>query len=57
LSDGFARGDSRYGDLAFFTDLTRHHEWIAATIPEPACLAWLGLLLLARRSRSASPES
>ncbi len=54
LSEGFARNDSRYGDVAFFTDLTRHADWIAATVPEPSAglLVMLGasaLLLPLRR--------
>lgn len=55
LPEGFARSDSRYGDLAFFTDLTTHHEWIAATVPESSWLPWLGLGLLTgiRRRPSA----
>lgn len=52
LPEGFARTDSRYGDLAFFTDLSAHRSWIAAQVPEPAGLLWLGLLLaLGRRQR------
>ncbi|MFC7338371.1 trypsin-like serine protease [Haloferula chungangensis] len=55
LSDGFARTDSRYGDIALFTDLSEHGDWIAANIPEPTSLVWLGLLLLGRRvPRAAS---
>lgn len=53
LPGGFARTDSRYGDLAFFTDLTPHRDWIVATIPEPSGLLWLGLLLFGRRRRPA----
>ena len=44
LSDGFSRTDSRHGDLAFFTDLRPHHDWIFSTIPEPASTT---LLLIA----------
>lgn len=54
LPTGFSRNDSRYGDLAFFTDLTHHRDWIAAVIPEPggAALALpAAILLLMRRRR------
>jgi hypothetical protein len=40
LPEGFSRYDSRYGDVAFFTDLSRHADWIAATVPEPS-VVWL----------------
>jgi len=57
LPAGFSRNDSRYGDLAFFTDLTHHRDWITAVIPEPSghamALAALVMLLM-RRGRSAS---
>lgn len=46
LPEGFARSDSRYGDLAFYTDLTTHRDWIAATVPEPTILAFGSLALL-----------
>jgi hypothetical protein len=57
LPAGFARTDSRYGDLAFFTDLTRHQDWINRVIPEPsgAGLMAVGALLTAlRRNRKAT---
>jgi len=53
LPEGFARGDSRYGDVSFFTDLSQHADWVAATIPEPGLPALLGaaLVVLLRRKR------
>jgi len=53
LPEGFARGDSRYGDVSFFTDLSQHTDWVAATIPEPGLPALLGaaLVVLLRRKR------
>lgn len=38
--DDFTRHDSRYGDLSFFTDLSKHQAWLAA-IPEPVTGALL----------------
>lgn len=35
VPEGFARTDSRYGDVSFATDLTTHSAWIKQTIPEP----------------------
>ncbi len=53
LPEGFARHDSRYGDVALFTDLGPHQEWIASTIPEPGlpmlCAATLAGLMPRRR--------
>ena len=54
LPEGFSRNDSRYGDVAFFTDLTRHADWIAATVPEPSpavlvLLGWCTWMLATRR--------
>ncbi len=50
LPAGFARTDSRYGDVAIFTDLTANSAWIKANIPEPApawllaaALVWVGI--------------
>lgn len=53
LPAGFSRTDSRYGDLAFFTDLTRHRDWIGSVIPEPGAIVLLatGALLTALRRR------
>lgn len=45
LPAGFARTDSRYGDLAFFTDLTANSDWIFANIPEPS-VAWMIVISL-----------
>lgn len=49
LPAGFARTDSRYGDVAFFTDLAANADWIRTNVPEPepawllaTALAWLG---------------
>lgn len=64
LPEGFARGDSRYGDVSFATDLTWHREWINSTIPEPemasSVVMVLGLAVLRRRRspkrRLASPR-
>jgi hypothetical protein len=58
LPEGFSRYDSRYGDVALFTDLTRHQEWIAGTIPEPGtAVLLLGALAgsLRRRVRVSVP--
>jgi len=46
LPEGFSRYDSRYGDVAFFTDLSQHSDWIAATVPEPSVGVLLGLGIL-----------
>jgi hypothetical protein len=51
LPEEFSRSDSRYGDLAFFTDLTQHREWIATQIPEPGGLGCLVFALLILRRR------
>lgn len=53
LPEGFARTDSRYGDLAFFTDLGAHRGWIAATVPEPAApILWMLAIALAASRRT-----
>jgi hypothetical protein len=54
LPEGFAREDSRYGDVAFFTDISRHQQWIADTVPEPktTLLLGLGFFLLRRHPRT-----
>jgi len=57
LPEGFSRYDSRYGDVAFFTDLSRHREWITVTIPEPETALLLVAVLagaLRRRTRSGA---
>jgi len=53
LPAGFSRTDSRYGDVAFFTDLTHHQDWITGVIPEAdaAALLTIGALLAALRRR------
>jgi hypothetical protein len=52
LPEGFARYDSRYGDLSFFTDLSRHQDWIRTTIPEPATGALLAVAAAGLLGRS-----
>jgi hypothetical protein len=59
LPAGFARTDSRYGDLAFFTDLTQHREWIGSVIPEPVTVVLLAtgaLVTTLRRRRLPDPR-
>lgn len=60
LAEGFARTDSRYGDLAFFTDLTANRDWImATTIPEPSVplfMAFTAMLAATRRRRQLASE-
>lgn len=54
LPEGFARNDSRYGDLSFATDVSRHRDWIANTIPEPGWgfFAVAAIAVLRRRRRA-----
>lgn len=60
LPEGFTRYDSRYGDISFFTDVSRHQDWIIGIIPEPSTLlllavgslAWLGR----GRQRTRDPD-
>jgi hypothetical protein len=54
---GFNRGDSRYGDLSFFADVSGQGDWLASVMIPECSTALLslggGLLLLSRRRKGA----
>jgi hypothetical protein len=55
LENGNGRQNSTYGDVAFYTDVSQHRDWIATVIgiPEPqsGLLLFIGLSFLAARRR------
>jgi hypothetical protein len=56
LPEGFARTDSRYGDIALFTDLSANRDWVLARVPEPSLAVILALgagLAATRRGRES----